>query len=207
MPRVKGQSETGNRKDQILEQATGLFSNQGFDGTSMRMIARACGITEAAIYRHYDNKAHLYEEVIRAKAGGHDMTNLCEVSTTDEDVEGTLTRIANHILNLAAVDPQLMRLMFHNSLERGAFSALLFREVRLPYIEFLADELERRIAEGEVRTVDPLITSRCFVGMVMDCALNIGVWTKMLDTKFEADDVVCNNVPIFARGLLTESVS
>ena len=204
---VNGMAESGNRRDQILEEATSLFSNQGFDGTSMRMIARACGITEAAIYRHFDNKAHLYEEVIRTKAGCHDMSNLCEVSTADEDVEGTLTRIASHILDLATGDPQLMRLMFHNSLERGAFSALLFREVRLPYIEFLAQELERRIAQGEVRQVDPLITSRCFVGMVMDCALNIGVWTKMLDTKFEADDVVCNNVPIFARGLLTESVS
>lgn len=196
-----------SRKDQVLEQATLLFSNHGFDGTSMRMIARASGITEAAIYRHFDNKSHLYEEVIRSKARCHSIAKLREETPENEDVEGLLTRIAHHILHLAASDPQLMRLMFHNSLERGAFSALLFMEVRLPYIEFLAEELADRMAKGEVRQVDPLITSRCFVGMVMDCALNIGVWTKMLDSHFEANDVVCNNVPIFARGLLTERVA
>ncbi len=194
-----------SRKDLILEQATLLFSSHGFDGTSMRMIARGSGITEAAIYRHFDNKAQLYEEVIRAKAGCHNITQLCEECPPAEDVEGVLTRIAHHILALAASDPQLMRLMFHNSLEKGAFSALLFKEVRLPYIQFLSEQLKRRVAAGEVREVDPLITSRCFVGMVMDCALNIGVWTKMLDSQFEASDVVCNNVPIFARGLLAES--
>jgi len=196
-----------SRKDQLLAQATLLFSNHGFDGTSMRMIARASGITEAAIYRHFDNKSHLYEEVIRAKARCHDIAQLREETPAGESVEGLLTRIAHHILNLAAQDPQLMRLMFHNSLERGAFSALLFMEVRLPYIEFLAEELANRMKVGEVRKVDPLITSRCFVGMVMDCALNIGVWTKMLDSQFEANDVVCNNVPIFARGLLTEQAT
>lgn len=196
-----------SRKDLVLEQATLLFSNHGFDGTSMRMIARASGITEAAIYRHFDNKSHLYEEVIRAKARCHQIDQLHEDCTPSEDVEGLLSRIAQHILELAARDPQLMRLMFHNSLERGAFSALLFMEVRLPYIQFLAEDLDRRIGEGEVRDVDPFITSRCFVGMVMDCALNIGVWTKMLDSQFEARDVICNNVPIFARGLLTEQAA
>ena len=29
----------------------------------------------------------------------------------------------------------------------------------------------------------------------------------MLDSQFEANDVVCNNVPIFARGLLTEQAA
>ena len=204
---ANGLNSVHSRKDQILNQATLLFSNHGFDGTSMRMIARASGITEAAIYRHYENKVHLYEEVIRAKAVSHSIAKLRDETPQNESMESVLSRIAHHILELAHSDPQLMRLMFHNSLERGQFSALLFKEVRLPYIMFLTQELKRRIAAGEVREVDPFITSRCFVGMVMDCALNIGVWTKMMDSQIEASDVVCNNVPIFARGLMAASPS
>jgi TetR/AcrR family transcriptional repressor of mexJK operon len=204
---AEGMNGSHSRKDQILDQATMLFSNHGFDGTSMRMIARASGITEAAIYRHFENKSHLYEEVIRAKAVNHSIAKLRDESTENEEMESVLTRIAHHILDLAHSDPQLMRLMFHNSIERGEFSALLFKEVRLPYIQFLSEELRSRIRKGELREVDPFITSRCFVGMVMDCALNIGVWTKMMDSQIEASDVVCNNVPIFARGLKAESVT
>jgi AcrR family transcriptional regulator len=195
------------RKELILQQATLLFSDQGFDATSMREIARASRITEAAIYRHFQGKSRLYEEVIRAKARSHDIGQLHEECTANEGIESVLSRIAHHILNLARKDPQLMRLMFHNSLEHGEFSALLFMEVRLPYIQFLAGELERRMAAGEICQIDPFITSRCFVGMVMDCALNIGVWATISDSPVEARDVVCNNVPIFARGLLNEGGS
>ena len=73
----------------------------------------------------------------------------------------------------------------------------------MPIINFIRSELDRRTAAGEVRTVDTLITARCFVGMVMDCAMCVGVWTKLNATTLRSQDVIDNNVPIFARGLLT----
>ena len=113
-----------------------------------------------------------------------------------------LRTIAEHILAMAKQDPELMRLMVNNSLERGSSVArVLFKEVRLPYIDYMSRELTRRVATGEIRAIDPLITSRCFVGMVMDCALNVGVWNRIAGLDIQADDVVCNNVPIFALGL------
>lgn len=49
-------------------------------------------------------------------------------------------------------------------METGPAAAVLFREVRLPYIEFLRDEIQGRIEAGELRLVDSFITARCFVG-------------------------------------------
>jgi AcrR family transcriptional regulator len=191
------------RRQQILEEATTLFADHGYDGTSIRVIARACGITEAAIYRHFENKTHLYEEVIRAKAAEHEIAGQLAAHTGQGSVEDVLRAVAEHILALAKRDHELMRLMFNSHLGEGSVAFVLFSEVRLPYIRFVADELSRRLAAGEIREVDPLITARCFVGMVMDCALNFGVWEKLTDVGFQAADVVCNNVPIFARGLET----
>ncbi len=194
-----------NRRGQIIEKASVLFAAKGFEGTTMRMISRACGITEAAIYRHFENKSHLYEEVIKFKVQGHDLNSLTSALRNKGTIENVLRGISEHILSLVDSDPELIRLMFNNSLESGDLAAILFKEVRLPYIEFLAHELERRIAEKEVLPVDPFITSRCFVGMVMDCALNVSVWTKIQNTQFAPHKVVCNNVPIFARGLVPNS--
>jgi len=191
-----------SRRDQILDEATGLFSEMGYDGTSIRVIARACGISEAAIYRHFENKVHLYEAVISRKASEHDIAGYLAKHSTG-DIEAVLTTIARHILSYIDTDPVLLRLMFNNSLESGPVAAVLFREFRLPYIKHLAGELERRMATGEVRVIDPFITARCFVGMVVDCALSSGVWPKITEFKFNAGDVICNNVPIFARGLRT----
>lgn len=191
-----------NRKDQLLREATRLFASQGFRGTSVRGIATACGISEAAVYRHFDGKADLYEAVIRRKSKAHDIKGYLQDLTDLPDIHGVLKGMAEHILSFLDTDPELLALMFGNSRDHGPCAALLFKEVRMPYIAFLAHELKKRMAEGEVRSVDPFITARCFVGMVMDCALSVDSWNRVTQFDFHASDVIANNVPIFARGLV-----
>lgn len=193
-----------NRKNEILEKAAGIFAKSGYEGAPIRAIARACGITEAAIYRHYSSKSELYDEVIRFKARQHDLRSDLERTVPEGCIETVLSAVAHHILALADKDPELVRLMFSSSFEAEHGTATLFREVRSPYIEFVRGEVEDRMDSGELRNVDPFITARCFVGMVMDCALHAGVWSRLTGDDFDADTVVCNNVPIFARGLMAE---
>ncbi len=190
-----------SRRQEILERAADLFAERGFEGTSIRSIAAACSITEAAIYRHFDHKHHLYEEVIRNKAAQHDIAGCLQRYAGAGSIEDVLLGVSEHILSITAADPTLMRLMFNNSLESGSEAAVLFREVRLPYVEFLARELIERAKTGEIRPVDSFLTARCFVGMVMDCALNFGVWNQIVHLELTARDVYCDTVPIFARGL------
>ncbi len=47
-------------QERLLDTAADLFSQQGYAGVSMRDIARAVGITQAAIYHHFTNKDALY---------------------------------------------------------------------------------------------------------------------------------------------------
>jgi len=204
---MAGTSRPANRRDQILRESTILFATHGYDGTSIRVIAKSCKITEAAIYRHFENKENLYESVIGDKASQHDIEGKLAPSKGQGTIEEILTVIAEHILSLADGDPQLMQLMFRNSFQTGPVARRLFQEIRLPYIEFLAQELDERQKSGEVCEVNSFTSSRCFVGMVMDCALNTGVWTRLTNEEFVAENVICNNVPIFARGLINSAVS
>lgn len=194
-------AKRANRKAQILAEATHLFAANGFNGTPIRVIARQCGITEAAIYRHFDNKEHLYAEVIRQKAAQHDIAQHLVRHADCADLELMLTQVADYILSFARSDPELLQLMANSSRGNDPAATVLFQEVRLPFIEFIQAELQLRIAAGQVRPVDPFITARCFVGMVMDCAMSIGVWEKLNETTVRSRDVICNNMPIFARGL------
>ncbi len=194
-------ARTGGRRDQILDAAGSLFAARGYERTPIREIARTCGITEAAIYRHFESKAQLYEEVIRHKADRRDIAGRLQEFAGCDAVEELLEAVARFILDLAASDPELLRLMSSSTFEGGDLATVLFCEIRLPIINFVAGELERLRAAGTILDIDPYITSRCFVGMVMDCALNIGVWELVTEAEFRADDVICNNVPIFARGL------
>src|SRR5229473_7549669 len=47
----------------IVRAATSLFAEKGIDGTSMRDIAEAAGVREAAIYRHFAGKDDLAREI------------------------------------------------------------------------------------------------------------------------------------------------
>ncbi len=51
--RIAGEKPT---RERIFDAAIDLFSNRGFDRTSVRDIAHAAGITESAVYRHYAGK-------------------------------------------------------------------------------------------------------------------------------------------------------
>ncbi|HEY6472635.1 MAG TPA: TetR family transcriptional regulator [Acidimicrobiales bacterium] len=43
-------------RDRILDVALELFTEQGFDGTSLREIAERLGVTKAALYYHFESK-------------------------------------------------------------------------------------------------------------------------------------------------------
>lgn len=190
-----------NRRDQILEKATHLFASGGYVGTSIRQIARACGITEAAIYRHFDSKLHLYEEVIRSKAAEHDIAGYLAARRHQGTIEDALVAVSAHIMKLTREDPGLMRLMFNNSLESGDVSTVLFQEIRLPYIEFLRSEFEERMTAGEIVEVNSFLTCRCYVGMVMDCALNLDIWENLFPSRNQPDEIYTNTATVFAKGL------
>ena len=45
-----------NTRERILDVALDLFTEQGFDGTSLRQIAEQLGVTKAALYYHFTSK-------------------------------------------------------------------------------------------------------------------------------------------------------
>jgi len=51
------------RKISIVESARPLFADKGFNGTSVRAIARAANVSEALLYKHFSSKDELYKEV------------------------------------------------------------------------------------------------------------------------------------------------
>ncbi len=52
-------------KARILETAEGLFLKHGYRAVSIRDIAQACGVTNAALYYYFPSKEALFREVLR----------------------------------------------------------------------------------------------------------------------------------------------
>ncbi len=54
-----------NSKENILQTAVSLFSQQGFAAVSMRDLAKAVEMSTAALYHHFPNKQALYLEAVQ----------------------------------------------------------------------------------------------------------------------------------------------
>ena len=59
-----GHTETDTRIH-ILEEAMPLFAAKGYNGVSMRHLARAVNLSSAALYHHFPDKHTLYLEVMK----------------------------------------------------------------------------------------------------------------------------------------------
>src|SRR3982751_4881139 len=62
MPRLKA----AQRREQLIEIATKLFARSGYDATTTADIAKAAGVTEPILYRHFESKQELFVAIVRS---------------------------------------------------------------------------------------------------------------------------------------------
>lgn len=58
------QTDSSSTRERILVAARDLFSSLGYDATSIRMVARACGLTNPAVHYHFRTKRDLYDALL-----------------------------------------------------------------------------------------------------------------------------------------------
>jgi len=159
---------SADRREQILEVATGLFAQQGFQGTTTKVIAEKSGVTEALIFRHFPSKEELYWAVIERKIDcAAPLERLLENLEAGGDDLDILSRVAFEVLERRAKDQTLSRLLLYSALEKHDLSARFFRNYIANYFEVLARFVRQGIAAGRFRKIDPLLAARGFLGMVI----------------------------------------
>ena len=58
------------RKEAIVEAVQDVFAEKGFDGTTTRDLAKAAGVSEALLYKHFPSKESLYAAMLDGCAKG-----------------------------------------------------------------------------------------------------------------------------------------
>jgi AcrR family transcriptional regulator len=159
---------SADRREQILEVATGLFAQQGFQGTTTKLIAGKSGVTEALIFRHFPSKEELYWAVIERKiSSAAPLERLLENLKAGGDDLDILSRVAFEVLERRAKDQTLSRLLLYSALEKHELSERFFRNYIANYFDVLARFVRQGVSAGRFRNVDPLLAARGFVGMLV----------------------------------------
>lgn len=176
---VASETSSPDLRERILAEATRLFAERGFSGTSMREVVEACACTKPALYYHFGSKEALFREAVQS--GIDEMNTMIQQWT---GAEGPV-RTCMHASIAAFVDysesrPAAMRLLQRIELqaEEGApaFNLMAMRELHL---QMITGMIERGIATGELRgDLDPLdvalvvagtISFQCEICLAGDC--------------------------------------
>jgi AcrR family transcriptional regulator len=101
---VQSEEKAGTRQ-RILDIALELFTEQGYEKTSLRQIAERLGFSKAAIYYHFSSKEDiLFELHLRLHEFGREvLTGLDPAHVTLEAAAGILDRVIDEILGHRAL--------------------------------------------------------------------------------------------------------
>jgi AcrR family transcriptional regulator len=158
------------RRSQLIKTALVLFSQKGYEGTTTRHIADNAGVTEAIIYRHFPTKEELYwavlEEQCKQRADKAKSQNWFADDLTKSD-EQLFMEIAEGILQRNIEDPALNRIMLFCALEKHELASRFYKTFTAGWVDQMADRIRKRVEIGRFRDVDPVMSARAFLGMLI----------------------------------------
>ena len=167
-------------KKKILEVSLALFAQKGFDGVSVREIAKEVGVRESALYKHYKNKEDILdkiiEEMISSIRNGYELRHVPE-TLTEGVAEGyrniseeQLCEMSWSIFKMFTEEPKLsnfrrllMREQFHNKTFAKYYDKFFIEGV----IESQEKTFLQLVDSGLFRKADERIIALHFYGPIL----------------------------------------
>lgn len=191
------------RREQILHAAAEAFAARGFRGATTREIAARVGITEAALYRHFPSKEAIYAAILDTKIAAPSLFESGPVAEAVQrsDDAGVFRGLAQAILSSVERDPFFVRILFYTALEGHALAEPFFATRVRRLRERLTEYIARRTQEGAFRAVDPMLSARAFLGMVLDFVIVRDVFGQREAYPHTSEEAGDGFVAVFLEGI------
>jgi AcrR family transcriptional regulator len=169
-------------RQRLLDAASALFSEHGFDGASVREIARSASVSVATVHHYYGNKAGLYGACIEAMheelVGLRD--NLTRALADTHDAAGVLDAGAREGFRFAWAHRDAVRLIMRHVIDHGRMEAAHAQRWHWPFLDSAAALLEETL---EPRPLDARLSVQSGINLVVRYALTapdeLIVWSKV----------------------------
>lgn len=152
-------------KPLIDRAALRLFVEKGVDGTSIRDVAAAAGVSDGALYRHYKSKDALVWALFADSyvAFAHRLDNL---QAGVGDTRGKLRAMIHGVCAFHDAEPLLFRFLLfvqHGQLEK------VTQDMPSP-IDVIRSVVRNAVATGEIPEIEPELAAAIVVGLVLQPA-------------------------------------
>jgi AcrR family transcriptional regulator len=196
-PRMRGE----DRRRQIVEVASELFSQKGFNGVTTKEIADRAGVSPAIIFRHFSSKEAIYSAILdhKLRQAAERIGARLQDAAGRKDDRAFFGALAFDLLELYSKDPSLIRLHLFSALEGHDLSRMFYKTMSRQIRNHLRAYIKQRIADGAFRQLDPIASSRVFLGMVTHHAQVVALYPYD-DVKVSNRQMADYFVEVFLNG-------
>jgi AcrR family transcriptional regulator len=193
----------GARPAEILEAALDLFTERGFKATRLEDVASRAGLSKASIYLYFKDKTSLLMAIVQATAGA----NVSLAGNMIAQHQGPVAPLLQQLLGFMAgrIDqsrmPDLMKLVISESRAHPEIGRFYLDNVIGQALPLFQTLIERGIATGEFRDVDPRLTVKCIVGPLVLAALWKSVFVPIGAEPINIEDLVRLHADFILRAL------
>jgi AcrR family transcriptional regulator len=192
-------------KDRILKAGLSLFSEKGYLGATTKEIAKAAGIAEVTLFRHFSSKEVLFGEIISRYSFLPTLKNLLH-ETIFLQYREALIMIATKFLETLTLRKDLVGIMFSEMHRYPEHVQKVYNSLIDEVIKTLASYFENMQQKGELRDFDTHVAARAFLGMFFSYFLS---QEFKMRKKYKGDDskrTIEEYVSIFVNGTLKKDV-
>jgi AcrR family transcriptional regulator len=187
------------RPAEILEAALDLFTERGFKAARLEDVASRAGLSKAAIYLYFKDKTSLLMALVQATAGAN--INLAgNMIAQHQGLVAPLLQFMAGRIDQSRI-PDLMKLVIAESRAHPEIGRFYLDNVIGQALPLFQSLVERGIASGEFRPVDPRLTVKCIVGPLVLAALWKSVFVPIGAEPINTGDLVRHHADFILRAL------
>lgn len=183
-------------KERIIKAATRVFSEHGYEKSSMRMIAKASHISTGGLYLYFRNKEDLYLTLIKFWIDNY-TENMKKVLCEIQDPVRQIRMYIAMSLNYAQKHRELIHLY---SRELGlAFSKDIKKNFYKKQTEMVEDIISKGVTAGVFRRCNVKEAARVIRGTIRGFILSIMVEEDALFSPDECSKLILHGLMIGVR--------
>jgi len=166
--------EAARREARIVEVATRLFIERGFDGTSIDAVAEAAGISKPTLYSRYQDKRALFEAVLQDRlrewlAPLSAAAEMQALRVSPKDAETVLDELSRNLLTRSQAPgaAALTRCIAAQAMQFPNLAKLAYEEGWLRGVRTVGRILGDMAERGQIAVDDPEIAADLFLNLIL----------------------------------------
>jgi TetR/AcrR family transcriptional regulator len=169
----------------VLDAARKVFLENGFDGTTMQLIADEAGINKALLHYYFRSKDRLFEAVF-VEAFSRMIPNLLKIFASETEFTDKIRGFVNAYITALQQYPQIPLFILHE-LHRnpGRIIELIHSTGMNP--DFVMNIIRQEIKKGTIIEIDP---SQLMVNMLAMCIFPFAARPMLQGFIFKNDEKV-----------------